>query len=167
MKTPNDYIRSLGLQPHPEGGWFRETYRCGEAIARKALPGRYPGARSFATSIYFLLTSDTFSALHRLRSDEQWHFYTGSALTIHVIDPSGDYRAIRLGADVECGESFQAVVPAGCWFGATVDEPDGFTLVGCTVAPGFDFSDFEMGRREELIQNHPGHRGLIERLTRA
>lgn len=85
---------------------------------------------------------------------------------MHLIAPAGDYRAVRLGPGVERGESFQAVVPAGCWFGASVDEPGSFALVGCTVAPGFDFADFEMGRRGELIRQYPAHRALIERLTR-
>ena len=130
-------------------------------------PKRFAGERPFATAIYFLLTSDTFSALHRIRSDEQWHFYAGSGLTVHVIEPAGEYRAIGLGQDLERGETFQAVVPAGCWFGASVDEPGGFALVGCTVAPGFDFADFEMGDRGELIREYPRHRELIERLTRS
>lgn len=166
MKTADDYIRLLGLQPHPEGGWYRETYRSAETIPPEALPVRFDGARPFATAIYFLLSSETFSALHRIRSDEQWHFYAGSALTVHSIEPSGEYRAVRLGADIGRGEAFQAVVPAGCWFGATVDEPGAFALVGCTVAPGFDFADFELGRRETLIRQFPAQRELIVRLTR-
>lgn len=166
MLTAGDYIRALDLRPHPEGGWYRETYRSAEAIPGEALPGRFCGDRPFATAIYFLLTSDTFSALHRIRSDELWHFYAGGSLTVHVIEPSGECRALRLGPAVERGGAFQAVVPAGCWFGATVDEPGGFALVGCTVAPGFDFSDFEMGDRAELLLRFPAQRALIERLTR-
>lgn len=164
--TADDCIRLLGLRPHPEGGWYRETYRSAESIPGAALPGRYAGERPFATAIYFLLTSDTFSALHRIRSDEQWHFYAGCALTVHVIEPSGAFRTLRLGPRLERGESFQGVVPAGCWFGATVDAPGGFALVGCTVAPGFDFADFEMGERAALLRRHPAHQALIERLTR-
>ncbi len=166
MKNPEDYIRTLNLHPHPEGGWYRETYRAAEDIPRAGLPVRYCGERPFATAIYFLLTSETFSALHRIKSDEQWHFYAGSALTVHVIDPDGRYRALHLGPDLERGETFQAVVPAGCWFGASVDAPQGFALVGCTVAPGFDFSDFEMGVRGDLVERYPRHRALIERLSR-
>jgi len=166
LMTALDYMRALNLQPHPEGGWYRETYRSEETIAREMLPERFSGPRPFATAIYFLLSADSFSALHRIRSDEQWHFYAGSSLTIHIIAPEGDYRALRLGNGVGRGESFQAVVPAECWFGATVEMPGTFSLVGCTVAPGFDFSDFELGRRSELLRLFPAHRPLIERLTR-
>ncbi|MFO7982431.1 MAG: cupin domain-containing protein [Desulfuromonadales bacterium] len=167
MKMPTDYIQALDLQPHPEGGWFRETYRAGEDISEQGLPSRYEGSRPMATGIYFLLTSDTFSALHRLKSDEQWHFYAGDPLTVHIFEPEGEYRIVRLGDDPDRNESFQAVVPAGCWFGATVDGgADAFALVGCTVAPGFDFEDFEMGRCDELVPRYPRHRALIERLTR-
>lgn len=166
MKRPEDYIRALNLQPHPEGGWYRETYRAAEAIPGHALPSRFSGERSFSTAIYFLLTSGTFSALHRIRSDEQWHFYAGSALTVHMIDSAGSSRYITLGSRIERGETFHAVVPADCWFGASVDQPESFALVGCTVAPGFDFADFEMAERGALIRRYPAHRLLIERLTR-
>ncbi len=105
MTTPEDIIQALHLQPHPEGGWYRETYRSAESIPHSGLPGRFSGPRPFATAIYFLLTADTFSALHRIRSDELWHFYAGSPLTIHVIEPEGAYRAIRLGPDVARGET--------------------------------------------------------------
>ena len=166
MPTAEDYVRTLDLQPHPEGGWFRETYRATETIPQSGLPPRFSGARSFATAIYFLLGADTFSALHRIRSDELWHFYAGSPLAIHCLDPDGALRILRLGPDPARGETFQAAVPAGCWFGAEVAEPGGFSLVGCTVAPGFDFDDFELGRRGELCRRYPAHRALIERLTR-
>lgn len=166
MKSPTDYIQALNLLPHPEGGWYRETYRAAETIPPQGLPARFAGARCFATSIYFLLTSETFSALHRLKADEIWHFHAGSALTVHVLEPGGEHRVLRLGAAIDQGESFQAVVPAGCWFGARVEAPGGFALVGCTVAPGFDFADFQMGRREDLIRQYPLHRDLIEALTR-
>lgn len=159
-------IASLELLPHPEGGWYHETYRAAETISTESLPERFGGERSFATAIYFILTSDTFSALHRIKADEQWHFYSGTALTIHVIDPDGNYQPIKLGSDLEKGETFQAVVPHGCWFGATVDAPDSYALVGCSVAPGFDFADFEMAERETLIRQLPQHEELITRLTR-
>jgi len=162
-------IDNLELVSHPEGGWYRETYRATETVAAGALPDRFTGPRCFATAIYFLLSADTFSALHRIRSDEQWHFYVGSPLTIHVIDPDGTYRPLRLGANLAAGETFQAVVPHGCWFGATVDAPDrneNWALVGCSVAPGFDFADFEMAARAELIARFPQHAELITRLTR-
>jgi hypothetical protein len=161
------WISRLNLTPHPEGGYFRETYRAAEEIAPDGLPPRFDKARAFSTAIYFLLESGDFSALHRLRSDEMWHFYGGSCLAIHIIDRAGRYRLAPLGADLETGQSLQVMVEAGCWFGATVTQPDSWTLAGCTVAPGFDFSDFELARRAVLLERHPGHRVLIERLTRA
>ncbi len=162
----NDLITSLSLQPHPEGGWYRESYRATEAVSLAALPERFDGPRSHATAIYFLLNFDTFSALHRLKSDEQWHFYSGSALTVHVIYPDGRYAPIKLGSKLAQGETFQTVVPHGCWFGATVDTPASYALVGCSVAPGFDFADFEMAGRETLSNEFPQHSSLITRLTR-
>jgi predicted cupin superfamily sugar epimerase len=167
MTTAQGWIERLGLQRHPEGGYYRETYRAADQIAAEALPGRYSGPRHAATSIYFLLTDREFSALHRLKSDEVWLFHAGSDLTVHVIDPDGTYRAHRVGLDLDRGAEPQAVVPAGCWFGSTVDEPGGYALVGCTVAPGFDFADFELARRAELTRAFPQHAELIARLTRA
>jgi predicted cupin superfamily sugar epimerase len=167
MNSITQLVEELELLPHPEGGWFRETYRSTETIPRNGLPDRFDGPRSQATAIYFLLTSESFSALHRIKSDEQWHFYTGSALTVHVFHPGGQYEAIKLGSRLEQGETFQAVVLQGCWFGATVDTPDSFALVGCSVAPGFDFSDFEMAHHLTLSQQYPRHSALIERLTRS
>ena len=160
------WIEKLGLGRHPEGGYFRETYRAGVEIAREALPAEFTGARAASTGIYFLLNGDEFSAFHRLRSDEMWHFYSGSPLLIHVIDVAGDYTSICLGPDPKQGEVFQAVVKAGCWFASELRDRHEYALVGCTVAPGFDFEDFEMGRRAELVRDHPEHRGIIERLTR-
>ncbi len=160
------WIDGLKLRRHPEGGWFRETYRSAESVAKAYLPPRFTGDRSFSTAIYFLLESGDLSALHRIKQDEVWHFYDGSPLTIHVIDPAGNYSAIRLGRDLAAGEGPQAVVRAGDWFGASVEEPGSYALVGCTVAPGFDFADFEMPGREELCRLFPQHRAVIERLTR-
>jgi predicted cupin superfamily sugar epimerase len=160
------WIETLGLQPHPEGGYYRETYRSTQELMGCCLR-EHLAPRAVATAIYFLLPGDQFSALHRLRSDEMWHFYAGSSLTLHIIDPKGGLTQVKLGTRVEHGETFQAVVKAGCWFGATVDDPDGYTLVGCTVAPGFEFDDFELGERQKLIERYPQHRDLIERLTRA
>jgi hypothetical protein len=152
MKTAADYIKALALQPHPEGGYFAETYRSDEMIPHDALPSRFRGARSFGTAIYFLLESHHESALHRIQSDEIWHFYDGDPLEIYVIDSVGAATIIRLGRNLENGEVFQAVVPAGNWFGAkpiinaaTINA--GYVLVGCTVAPGFDFADFELAKQ--------------------
>ena len=158
-------ITNLGLTRHPEGGWFRETYRSSEILDAAALPDRFNGPRFVSTAIYYLLEPGDFSALHRIKSDEIWHFYAGGPLCIHVIAPDGHYQAVLMGADPVAGQQFQFVVPAGCWFGA---EPvgDGAALVGCTVAPGFDFADFELADRKLLLQLYPAHAELIQRLTK-
>jgi predicted cupin superfamily sugar epimerase len=164
--TAEAIIAKLQLSRHPEGGWFQESYRSTETVPAKGLPERFGGCRPFSTAIYFLLQRGDFSALHRIKSDELWHFYTGSPLAIQVITPEGVHLEIKLGADLAAGESFQATVPAGCWFGAELAGEGEFALVGCTVAPGFDFDDFEMGARQELSGLFPAQRDLIERLTR-
>jgi predicted cupin superfamily sugar epimerase len=166
MSDADQWIYGLKLSRHPEGGYFRETYRSEEAVAKDALPARFGGDRAFSTAIYFLLVGDDFSALHRIKQDEVWHFYDGSPLTVHVLDPEGGYSTLKLGRDLRKGETPQGVVKAGCYFGATVDDPQSFALAGCTVAPGFDFADFEMPVRDELCRLYPQHRALIERLTR-
>jgi predicted cupin superfamily sugar epimerase len=160
------WIEHLGLQPHPEGGYYRETYRAALRLSQAALPG-FAGDRAASTAIYFLLAGEQFSAFHRIRSDEMWHFYAGSALLVHVITAAGEYRQIVLGSQAE-PEQFQAIVPAGCWFGSSLRETgrESYALVGCTVAPGFDFADFEMAKRSDLLTEYPQHRGIIERLTR-
>jgi predicted cupin superfamily sugar epimerase len=160
------WIEKLQLDPHPEGGCFRQSYRSEVVIAREALPSEFAGKRAASTAIYFLLDGKSFSAFHRLRSDEVWHFYAGEPLLVHVIDPGGEYFRILLGHEPEAGQVLQAVVRAGCWFASHVADWNSFALVGCTVAPGFDFEDFEMGKREELVRIYPQHRELIERLTR-
>lgn len=158
------WIESLGLARHPEGGWFRESYRSAETIPAHALSERFGGSRSFGTAILFLLERGDVSALHRIQSDEIWHFYEGAPLAVHILHPDGRRREILLGRDATRGECFQGVVPAGCWFGA--ESRGDFSLVGCTVAPGFDFHDFRMADREELTSRHPEHAALISRLTR-
>ncbi|SOD95890.1 cupin domain-containing protein [Spirosoma fluviale] len=159
------YVQAYTMQPHPEGGYFTETYRSTELIPQSALPGRFGGTRSFSTAIYFLLESHHTSALHRIASDEVWHFYAGGALEIFVITATGELTVIRLGNNPEKGEVFQAVVPAGCWFGSAPAAGVDFSLVGCTVAPGFDFADFEMASRESLLKEFPEHREVIEKLS--
>jgi predicted cupin superfamily sugar epimerase len=136
-------------------------------LARQSLPPEFRGARSVSTAIYFLLEEQDFSAFHRLRSDEVWHFYVGVRLVVHVIDEEGRYSEILLGSDPERGEVAQAVVKAGSWFASRVRDGQSFALVGCTVAPGFDFEDFELAKREELAQLYPRYRQFIEELTRA
>ncbi len=166
-KTAQYWIDRLNLVPHPEGGYYRESYRSAISIAREALPPEFTGPRLVSTAIYFLLEGNNFSAFHRLRSDELWHFYAGTAITVHIIEPDGGYSEIQLGSDPEAGDFPQAVVKAGCWFASRVRDPGAFALAGCTVAPGFDFADFELGKRSELVRLFPQHREWIERLTRS
>ena len=165
MMSAADWIRILNLVPHPEGGFYREVYRSAESIPKRALPPRYGGPRAFSTSIYFLLRSGQVSRFHRLKSDEVWHFYAGSPLFVHAITDKRSLRLIRMGRDPRKGEVLQAVVPAGSWFGAEVALRRAYSLVGCTLAPGFDFADFELGRRGDLLARFPRHRAIIERLN--
>ena len=154
------------MQQHPEGGYFAETYRSAEQVPHAALPDRFGGDRSFSTAIYFLLESHQYSALHRIQADELWHFYTGSPLEVFVIHPaSSELQIIRLGPNPEAGEVFQAVVPAGAWFGSRPVPGAAYSLVGCTVAPGFDFADFELAERAVLLAEFPQHEELIRQLT--
>ena len=166
MKDVEKIIKELNLQPHPEGGFYRETYRSNEKIAAEDLTGNYPGDRNISTCIYFLLTSDTFSAFHKIRQDEVWHFYTGSPIDLHVISEAGVHSKYTIGNRLDRNESPQFVVPGGNWFAAEVAEENSFALVGCTVAPGFDFSDFVLPSREELQQKFRGHAELINRFSR-
>lgn len=167
MRDAAYWISRLNLSKHPEGGYYRSTYASELTIAKSALPLGFTGPRLASTAIYFLVDGTNFSAFHRLRSDEVWHFYAGSALVIHVIDQDGRASEILLGSDPESGESIQGVVKAGCWFGARVKDSQSFALVGCTMAPGFDFEDFELAARAQLTGMFPQHRALIEKLTRA
>lgn len=146
--TVEQMIRALDLAPHPEGGYYRETYRAG------------------STAIYFLLPAGEFSAFHRLRtSDELWHHYAGDPVELHTIAPDGTYRVAVLGPAIAHGETPQALVAAGTLQAAIVRGPR-WALCGCTVTPAFEFSDFEMPPRDELLARHPSHREAIERLTR-
>lgn len=165
-KDSRYWIERLQLEPHPEGGYFRQTYRSDVVIAREGLPVGFSGARAVSTAIYFLLEGENFSAFHRLRSDEIWHFYVGKPLVVHVIDAEGKYSRILIGDDPEAEQVLQAVVRAGCWFASHVADRKGFAVVGCTVAPGFDFADFEMAKRDELVAGYPEFLPIIERLTR-
>lgn len=166
MKTSNYYIKKLGLEKHPEGGWFKEVYRSEETTAAAHLPERFKGERHHSTSIYFLLSSNTFSAFHRIKSDELWHFYDGSPVTIHLINENGEHSMVTLGREIDKGEVLQYAIPHGLWFGAEVVDEDSFSLVGCTVAPGFHFDDFELAKRDDLAEKYPEHKRIIERLSR-
>jgi uncharacterized protein len=165
-KTAEYWIERLGLTPHPEGGYYRATYKSDLVLPQSSLPSTFHGDRSASTAIYFLLAGEDFSALHRISGDEGWHFYAGSALRVCVIAPDGEYSELHLGNDPEAGESLQGVVRGGCWFGARLKQRTGFALVGCTVSPGFEFEDFELAKRAELTSVYPQHSKLIEELTR-
>jgi predicted cupin superfamily sugar epimerase len=150
MKTPEYWIRHLALLPHPEGGFYKETYRASESVSAAGLPARFGAARNFSTAIYFLLRSHDRSLFHRIKSDELWHYHAGGSLCIYILTDAGVITH-TLGPDIENGESLQIVVPANCWFGAKVAIENSYTLSGCTVAPGFDFADFELADRHHRI----------------
>ena len=157
-------IEQYGLLPHPEGGFFAETYRSPGLIPEAALPAGFAGKRNFSTAIVFLLRENDFSALHRLRQDEVWHFYSGEALRLVMISPDGNFSETILGQNRAAGEVAQAVVPAGWWFGAK--PTGGFSFVGCTVAPGFDFADFELAAHPDLLALFPDLETVILEFTR-
>jgi len=164
MLTAKDLIEYLKLQPHPkEGGYFRETYRADEGIA--APPARYPGARSFCTAIYYLLTPDSYSAIHRVASDEIFHFYLGDPVRMLQLEEGGTGRTLLLGSDLLHGQQPQVVVRRGVWQGSILEPGGAFALFGCTVSPGFDYADYEHGKRQALTQQFPGFAELIRRLT--
>lgn len=165
MNNAGYWISALGLQPHPEGGHYRETYRADGQIPAAGMPVNFDGSRAYSTAIYFLLQGHEISHLHRLKADELWHYHTGATLTLHLLDPRNGHRQIRLGNDPGTGSCFQACIPAGTWFGAVVDDPASFTLAGCTVAPGFDFADFEIGQRLALQRQFPRNTEIIAALT--
>ncbi|HXB09098.1 MAG TPA: cupin domain-containing protein [Puia sp.] len=159
------WIDKLGLTPHVEGGAFREVYRSELTIPRSSLPLFFQGNRSASTSIYFLLARGQFSAFHRIAADELWHFYYGDTLLVYEIQHNRRLVEHRLGQNVDQGECFQTVVKAGSWFASTPGPGSEYALVGCTVAPGFDFADFELARRETLVQIYPEYAEVIARLT--
>jgi len=150
-------IAAHRLQPHPEGGWYRETHRSAERVTTSR-----GSVRSATTSIYFLLAHETFSAFHRLGSDETWHFYRGDLVNIEIVDASGRHESRTLGT----GDALQTTIPAGAHFAAHVDQPGGFAFVGCDVAPGFEFADFQLTTRSMLAAAYPHLGPLIARYTR-
>jgi uncharacterized protein len=159
------YINLLNLQKHPEGGYYREVYRSEENYPAPGLPDRYSGSRSFATSIYFLLTGKDISRFHKLKSDEIWHHYEGCSVRIYILDELGNLSEIRLGKNISSGEVLQAVISKDNWFAAEPADSDSFSLIGCSVSPGFEFDDFEIGKRDDLIKLFPRHENLIVKFT--
>ena len=167
MLTAEDIIQLLGLKPHPkEGGYFKEIYRSDETIPLSCLPKRYTADKSFSTAIYYLLTPETFSAIHKLDTDEIFHFYLGDPVTLLQLLPNGSSQQLTLGSNIAKGEHLQLVVEKDVWQGSFLNEGGQFALLGTTVAPGFDFSGYTHGDREELIQKYPNEKDLITRLTR-
>ncbi|XWN38010.1 MAG: cupin domain-containing protein [Balneola sp.] len=166
MNRIEQLITTLNLQKHPEGGYFIESYRSEGVIPSEVLKDGIDGDRNYCTGIYFLLTSDNFSAFHRIKQDEMWHFYEGSPLVVHMIDKEGGYSFQKIGLDLEDGQVPQFVVPKGVWFASEVMKPDSYSFVGCTVAPGFDFADFELAEKDSLISEFPKYSKIINRLTR-
>ena len=165
MKTADYWIQKLELINHPEGGYFKEVYRSEENINKNALPARYSDKRCFGTSIYFLLKGAEFSSFHKISSDETWHFYQGTTLELIVINPAGNLTIYKLGADIDSGEQLQITIPRDHWFGARIAKPGSFALLGCTVAPGFHFDDFELAKRDELRKQFPKHDQIIKEMT--
>jgi len=164
-KKAKEYIKKLQLKPHPEGGYYKELYRAGELILPNHLPTRFKSSRTFSTSIYFLLEGKQISTFHRLKADELWHFYDGSTLIIYIIDESGELRKLKLGSNVEDGEMFQVQIKNNNWFGAELLDKSSYALIGCTVSPGFEFEDFELGDKIELSKKYPEHKNIILKLT--
>lgn len=152
-------IDSFSMDEHPEGGWYKELYRSALNTTTSN------GERSLLTSIYFLLSSNNSSNFHKIESDEIWYYHEGSSLSVHTIDHQGNYKILKVGMNIEAGEQPQVLVPKGYIFGSTVTEENSYSLVSCAVAPGFDFEDFYLYKRKELLALFPQHKAIIERLT--
>jgi uncharacterized protein len=162
-QSATSWINKLNLQEHPEGGYFIETYKSEKTMNMEG----YEGLRPVTSAIYFLLAGEQFSSFHRMKSDELWHFYAGSSLTLHIIESgSGRLKELKLGADVDKGESFQIIVKSSSWFAASIVDHDSYSLVGCTASPGFDYRDWELGDMKILAGTYPQHKAIIEKYAR-
>jgi hypothetical protein len=167
MGRIEEIIRALNLEPHPsEGGFFAEIYRSADTLEGEALPPRYDGPRSLATAIYYLLTPETFSSMHRLTSDEIFHFYAGDPAEMLNLKPEGSGEVIVLGPDVTAGMRPQHVVPRGVWQGCRLAPGGEFALLGTTVSPGFEYADYEAGDRDALCRAYSDFKEMITALTR-
>lgn len=164
--TVDTLVKVLDLLPHPEGGYYKETYRSEGKITQACLSSDFKGERNMATGIYFLIEKGNFSALHKIKSDETWHFYYGDALEVIEINEQGNLTITQIGPHLLRGETFQYTVKANTWFGSRVSGNGNFSLVGCTVYPGFDFNDFELANQQDLIHLYPQHHSIIKELTR-
>jgi len=166
-RSASFWIEHLRLSKHIEGGYFNEVYKSASLVPPSQLPEHFNAAspRHYFTHIYFLLEKGQFSALHRIKSDELWHFYDGDPIIIYEIEASGKLIKHLLGNDPLKKQTLFTVVKAGSWFGAALEERSEFALVGCTVSPGFDYDDFEMGGREEMLRLFPQYQEIVEKLT--
>jgi len=160
--SANTIIEKFNMTSHPEGGAFVETYKSPLSITATS----FKGTRSSSTGIYFLLDKDDFSGFHRIQSDEMWHFYLGGPLVVVEITPAGKLIETIIGQDILNGQKLQYVVKAGHWFASYPQDQKEFSLVGCTVAPGFEFEDFELATADALVNLYPNHGEVICRLTR-
>ncbi|MEH7180228.1 cupin domain-containing protein [Neobacillus vireti] len=162
---PQYFVSKLGLEPHPEGGYYKSTFASEERTSDQELTVNFEGKRRLYTSIYFLLTSNDVSHFHRLKSDELWYYHAGSPLTVHIIDENGEYKEFKLGLDLDQGEVPQALVPKNSIFGSSVMGDDTFSLVGCMVSPGFEFQDFELFTQADLLAKYPQYKDVIIKLA--
>jgi predicted cupin superfamily sugar epimerase len=154
-KKAQEYIDKLGLLPHPEGGFYKETYR--SAVKT--------GDRNLMTAIYFLITSNNISRFHRIKSDEMWYFHDGSPLSVHTLDKENGHQVHKVGLNLSNGENPQLLVPANTIFGSSLDEENAFSLVSCTVAPGFDFADFELFTTQDLLSQFPDYEEIVRKMS--
>ncbi len=166
MHQPAHFIQQYQLVPHPEGGWYKENYKSKDLIPMEGLPASFSGPRVFSTAIYFLLEKGNFSAFHTIKSDECWHFYAGGVLDIFILSEGKELKHIQLGNDVAKGQLFQYCVPANTWFASRPAVGTEFSFVGCTVAPGFDFDDFQLADKSQLTNLFPSQASLIAELCR-
>jgi predicted cupin superfamily sugar epimerase len=164
MHSANYWIEKLRMTAHPEGGWYTETFRDTRMVTAENLKGELK-TYSASTAIYFLLDDQAFSAFHRIGAAEVWHFYAGTGITIYSIDPNGNLQTVELGADADKGQALTTTIPAGLWFASKVNQENGYALCGCTVAPGFEFSEFELAAKHELLRLYPQHEKVIVDLT--
>lgn len=163
MSTAEDWIKKLQLLPHPEGGYFRELYRAPFSLSGEYYPQKFDSPRNTATSIYFLLKAGQISHFHQLKSDELWYFHDGKPIKIHILHSSGEYETKLLGNSLGEQCHLQIILPAGVIFAAEVNSPTGFSLVGCMVTPGFDFTDFKLYKFEELKDKYPDHKEILQK----
>lgn len=164
--TSDQLISHLNLKPLKiEGGYYYESYRSDEFIKKEGLPERYTKDKQFGTAIYFLLTSDQKGIMHKVLSDELFHFYLGDPVQMLLLYPNGNSNIVFLGNNILAGQRIQMTVPGGVWQGTRLVDGGEFALMGTTVSPAFDFEDFEAGNRKDLIQQFPQHKELIEFLT--